>query len=412
MFYVMNYSIRVPSLAAACFGILAVALITPTLAQAQLDNFFSDANFRGNFNLRLEIVNQDNALADAEAFTLSSRLVFESGSVNGFSATLEIKNVSIVGGIDNYSVGPTGFNPGQYSVIADPETTELDQGFIQYKNDDLSIRLGRQVVIYDNQRFIGHVGWRQDRQTFDAVTIEYQALDSLQLSYHYFDRRRRIFAEEADIESGDNIFHLTYTGDFGTLTGYAYLLESSEKNNKLDTVGLKFSKQVKIAGLSTSYFLELATQTSETDQKKNDASYFRIDAIVEIMPGINTRIGFEQLGSDSSQYGFSTILSTLHLHNGWGDLFLTTPKQGLQDIYASVSGNAFGGNWSLIYHDFSAEKETAGTDELGNEWDLQWVFPVSTSYTVGLKYAHYSSDTRTGPLPDTDKLWLWFNARF
>jgi hypothetical protein len=47
----------------------------------------------------------------------------------------------------------------------------LDQGYLQYAKDDLTVKFGRQVIILDNYRYVGHVGWRQDRQTFDALTI-------------------------------------------------------------------------------------------------------------------------------------------------------------------------------------------------------------------------------------------------
>jgi len=74
--------------------------------------------------LRYESVDQDNAAADAEALTLRSRLGYTTGEYKGFSATMEGEDVRIVGGVDDYTVGPTGFNSGVYSVIADPETTD------------------------------------------------------------------------------------------------------------------------------------------------------------------------------------------------------------------------------------------------------------------------------------------------
>jgi len=33
-------------------------------------------------------------------------------------------------------------------VIADAETTELDQNFLQYSNDSFTAKLGRQVIVY------------------------------------------------------------------------------------------------------------------------------------------------------------------------------------------------------------------------------------------------------------------------
>ena len=101
-------------------------------------------------------------LKPATALTLRSRLGYATDSYNGFSARVEVENnVALV---DDYN--DTNGSGAGFSVVPDPEFTELDQGFIQYKGDALTAKLGRQVLTYDNHRFIGHVGWRQDRQTF------------------------------------------------------------------------------------------------------------------------------------------------------------------------------------------------------------------------------------------------------
>ena len=125
----------------------------------------------GDFRLRYENVDQDRTDVDeATAVTLRSRIGYKTGSISGFSGLTEFEDSRIVAGQDEYTVGPTGFNPGEYSVIGDPESTELDQAFLQYKSDMATVKLGRQVLTLDNHRFVGHVGWRQDRQTFDALS--------------------------------------------------------------------------------------------------------------------------------------------------------------------------------------------------------------------------------------------------
>jgi len=50
--------------------------------------------------------------------------------------------------------------------------SELDQLWISYAGiRDTAIKGGRQVIQFDDQRFIGNVGWRQLQQTFDSVLI-------------------------------------------------------------------------------------------------------------------------------------------------------------------------------------------------------------------------------------------------
>ena len=79
----------------------------------------------------------------------------------------------------------TVFNPGVYFVIADPWTTEMEQEFMKYAEEGFTTKLGRQVTTYDGHRFVGYVGWRQDRQKFDALKLAYDASEKLKLSYSY-----------------------------------------------------------------------------------------------------------------------------------------------------------------------------------------------------------------------------------
>ena len=61
-------------------------------------------------------------------------------------------------------------------VVADPEYTEVNQAYLQYKHGEFTGVLGCQRITLDNQRFIGNVGWRQKEQTYDALTFRSTAL--------------------------------------------------------------------------------------------------------------------------------------------------------------------------------------------------------------------------------------------
>ncbi|HXF15821.1 MAG TPA: hypothetical protein VN496_02395 [Burkholderiales bacterium] len=47
------------------------------------------------------------------------------------------------------------------------------------------------------------------------------------------------------------------------------------------------------------------------------------------------RADLEVLGSNNGQYAFQFPLATNHLFQGWADVFLTTPRQGIRDSYLS-----------------------------------------------------------------------------
>jgi hypothetical protein len=225
---------------------LTAALMSGASSQGAIANSFTEALTTGtpsvDIRLRYEDVEQDNTAQNASALTLRTRLSYTTGLFKGFSAVVEMEDNRIVLGQGDYTVGPTGYNTGIYSVIADPEFTELDQGFIQYKGDGFSAKLGRQVITMDNHRFVGHVGWRQDRQTFDGVSAQFSPVKGLTVKYAYITQRNRIFAEAANLDAKDHLINASYKTSLGTLTGYGYLLEvDNDMDNGLDTYGIRFS---------------------------------------------------------------------------------------------------------------------------------------------------------------------------
>lgn len=367
----------------------------------------------GDVRLRYEAVEQNNALKDAKAITVRTRLGYTMGDFNGFSAGLEFEDSRTAFDKDDYSVKPTGQNVDAqgnitHSVVADPEATELDQAFVAYKNGTFKAKLGRQVIALDDQRFVGHVGWRQDRQTFDALTLGLTPAKGLALKYAYISQRNRILADKGDIDSKDHLLNASYKTPLGKLTGFAYLLENdNDTDNGLDTYGVSFTGKTGI-GNGSKLLYKLAYAKQDSDPADKSANYYLVEGGVNVN-GITAKLGYEVLGSDDGKYGFVTPLATLHKFNGWSDQFLGTPAQGLVDLKASLSGKALGGKWVVAYHDFSADEGTAGADDFGNEINLLYAKKFAKNYNAGIKYASYSAEDIK---VDADKLWLWVGASF
>jgi hypothetical protein len=363
-----------------------------------------------NLNLRYETVDQDNAKKDADALTLRTRVTYTTGDVAGFSSIVEFEDSRVVLGMNDYN-NTLGKN-GDYSVIADPETTEVDQFLLQYKQESLAIKVGRQLITMDNHRFVGHVGWRQDRQTFDGVTFTYQPIKDLTVDYGYITKRNRIFAEAKDIDSNDHLLNAAYQTSLGKITAYGYLLEiDNESENGLDTFGIRFNGGTSIGEQKISYQLEYAQQDADNTPTSYSADYFLAE-VSSTFSGIGLKLGYELLGSDDGNYGFSTPLATLHKFNGWSDQFLNTPKEGLTDLYASVGGKVAGGKWAVIYHKFDADDASVTVDDLGSEINAVYSNSFTKNYTAGIKLAAYSAGDTTAGKVDTNKVWLWLNAKF
>ncbi len=392
-------------------GLLIIGGILSAMPSILSADEFTDAlvsgKTYGDIRLRYEMVEQDNALKDADALTVRTRLGYTTSDYEGFTATLEFEDSRVVAGMEDFNSTQNG--NAEYSVVADPETTELDQGFLQYKSDMLIAKVGRQVITLDNHRFVGHVGWRQDRQTFDGIRFDLKPVENLSVIYAYLDERNRIFADAGDIDSKDHLFNASYTSPFGKLSAYAYFLEvDNNTDNALDTVGLRFSGSTEAGEVKILYSAEFASQEAELGMSEAEAEYLFLEGGVNVS-GITAKLAYEMLGSDDGAYGFGTPLATLHKFNGWADQFLATPVQGLEDIMLTLSGKLGGGKLVVVFHEFSADESSATVDDLGSEIDILYAKKFGKNYNAGIKYAAYSAeDVKV----DTDKLWVWLGLSF
>jgi len=343
--------------------------------------------------LRWEHADQSN-LDASDAFTIRTRLGYQTGSLYGFRGLLEFEDVTILGSENNYN--QAGLNPkaSDKTVIADPETTEINRAWIGYENFNTLVKYGRQRITLDDHRFIGNVGWRQNEQTYDGVTVQNKSLPDTTLFYSYIYDVNRVFGDEhpmGDFESNSHLINASWAGcPYAKVAGYAYLLDldNSPANSSASfgvyvDGGYTFDKE---ANAKINYHVEYAYQTDYADQPIDyDAHYFRVQLGGEINR-FNLGAGHELLGSDNGK-GFATPLATLHAFNGWADVFLTTPAAGLVDWYVWAGVNLpYNIPLKAYYHEFSSDR---GDDDYGQEIDVVASRKFGKHWTLLAKYAYY-----------------------
>jgi hypothetical protein len=125
----------------------------------------------------------------------------------------------------------------------------------------------------DNHRFVGHVGWRQNRQTFDASTLGYQLSEATKVSYVYLTKRNRIFSDEKDVDAKDHLLNISHKLGSGKLTGYGYLLEEDKNGGaEINTLGIRYTGSAKLGENKVTYSAKFAQQDNNTKDKS--ANYF------------------------------------------------------------------------------------------------------------------------------------------
>ncbi|MEO8722209.1 MAG: alginate export family protein [Sphingobium sp.] len=385
--------------------------------------------------LRYESVDQAGpapVVQDAEAVTVRARSGFEA-TAGKFVFLAEAEATLAIS--EKYNNG-TSITKGMYPIVADPENIELNRIQLQYKGIAKTlVTVGRQRINLDDQRFVGSVGWRQNEQTFDAVRVEWSGIKNLKADVTYSWSDRTIWGIDGgkyaatlvrpQAISGDNFFaNLSYKTTLGTLTGFAYLVDEDEPvaallRNSSQTFGARFagayplSKKVKL-----SYAASYARQSDYRNNPVNYAADYYLGEVGVEAAGVKLLGGYEVLGGDGTVttkatgaafapgFAFQTPFATLHKFNGWADKFLTTPANGIEDIYGSIGytvpklGKMGSLGLTVVYHRFNSDRLSL---HYGDEWNAQVSLKLTKRVGLIAKYADYTAKTFG---TDTKKFWL------
>jgi hypothetical protein len=409
------------------FRYLAVAVLAAPIALAQpafaapgdpvkvSDTLTIDPIIEG----RLRFEGVDQPATDADALTMRLRAGAELKHKSGLSFLAEGEGTLAL--IDNYNAFPFPIADSQrrtaYSVVPDPMNIELNRLQVQYKSKAVTATVGRQRLNLDDQRFVGSVGWRQNEQTFDAARLEAK-LGPIMLDGTYAISQRGIWGVDAGPRTafeGDFVF-LGAGAKLGPIQvkAFSYLLDFELKeqggtlaaiNADTQTYGLRAAASLPLA--KTTKLNLAASYARQLDWKDNPVSYSAdyIAAEAGLAHGnFGLTAGYERLGADGGR-AFQTPMATLHKFNGWADLFLTTPANGLEDWYAGAAikfpaVKALPGlNAAVTYHRFESD---LGGLHYGNEWDASLGFKLGRVSLLA-KVADYDAK---GFGVDTRKLWL------
>ncbi|WP_411726217.1 hypothetical protein [Methyloglobulus sp.] len=380
-----------------------------------------------DLNYRWENVNQDNVNdnskpplkpnpATANGNTARLRAGLLSPVFYGIQGYAEFEgNLAMQEDFNSTRNGNTGF-----SIIADPEKTELNQLWISYAGiPDTVIKGGRQRIKFDDDRYIGNVGWRQMETTFDSLLITHanQQLFGLVVNAGFIGNVQTFTATNENIAAP--ILHVNYkVGDYGNAIGYGYWLDYTEKEffeKSSQTYGLRFTNWMKPGDtlkLSDNYGVVYTAEWARQLDYGHGKINYEADRI-NLMGGftaynVTFQGAMEQLDGKGINKTFDTPLGTNHAFQGWADLFLITPPDGIRDVFGTVHVALDRGNLILtgVYHDFT---DDTGNIHYGDEWNFQALWKFGKHYSVLAKYAYYNADKFN---TDTQKIWLQGNISF
>lgn len=329
---------------------------------------------------------------------------------------------------------------GDVSTLSSDDTaTALHEAWAEaLLSDKVTLKLGRQEIIYDDHRIFGNVGWAQQARSHDAFLFKYvpNANNKIDIG----------FALNSDSRSGlDNLYsnaagykafqYAWYHGNFDKFglsflllnTGIEYL--DSNDNQTVDymqTIGPRLTyKSGKFNANVSTYF-----QTGKSVDKDVSASYFAGNIGYKLSDNFSAGLGMEYLSGkdmndiDTDVKSFAPLFGTNHKFNGWMDYFYVgnhAGSVGLTDISATLAYKKGKFSAKFIPHFFSAAADvfqglSKMDNNLGTEIDFTLGYKIAKDITLNAGYSKmFATDTMEilkGGDRDEDNSWGWIMFTF
>lgn len=351
---------------------------------------FSQFSLDGELRPRTEYRHGFGGIFPDEAepgFAISARARLNAGyKTEAYDFYLSLQDVMVWG--ENRQILPFDMN-NSFAVF---------QAWAQLKiSSNLSTKLGRQVISYDDQRIFGGLDWAQQGRNHDAALLSYRKekfMLDLGLAYN------QDFSNPTGFISQGNAYNTTGFFSYKTMQ-YAYLkkqwdsfsvsllalnngFQEFEEDNtsadglsNLQTFGTHLNYGKGKFSAAANLFLQTGERQGEVDVK--GAYLASLDLNLKASGKTTFGIGAEIISGNDGEAGetgaFFPLYGTNHKFNGIMDYFYVgnhANSVGLVDIHASANFS-FKNNSGLLLKvlNFSGEQELAsGEKSLGTEVDI------------------------------------------
>ncbi|MEP7067899.1 MAG: alginate export family protein [Usitatibacter sp.] len=384
------------------------------LAQQPGDAFsIGESLARGRLTLELRPrynrIEESDYPETAKGVTLRATLGWRSAPYRGFRVTVEGIHADHLGR-KSFNDDPALFGISPYPLLPDPRYTGVNQAHVEYTGiEGVRVKLGRQIVRVDNQRWVSDNDFRQIPQVFEGISAVYNAIDNTELAASRFWRVRTSSGETSDLTL--SVLRAAWNPLPGhSLSAYGYFHDQAQNgaftgfaDNSYRVIGLKADGAAHGFGaIDIPYVAEYAQQRPYADgDARVRGNYWRVGAGLA-SASWTVRFDQEVKGSHGGQYGLQMPLTDFYAFNGWTLHFFNTPRQGLRDRWLTLR-YALGA--ATFYGETHRFRSDFGSTDFGRETDLGVTCVLNQNSVVRLQYARYDPGAATLD-PSIRKTWL------
>ena len=311
-----------------------------------------------------------------------------------------------------------------------------------YFNPIFSVKVGRQIISYDNERILGGLEWAQQGRRHDAILLMFEGLENKsKLHLGLAHNQDNDIPEQAFLQNPGASFY-SVNGNYKSMQ-YGWYNKVFAKSS-LSLLAMNTGYQNADSTVSHKQTMGLTASTDLSGVRLAGDFYYQSGkqgqkTVSAILAGINatfkTKItpltfGVEYLSGNSNPTGsrvtsFSPDFGTNHAHNGFMDYFYVGPQNGtvgVTDLFLKTSFNLAGGALKMNIHEFlTGSTQTKGdgsklSKAMGTEIDLVYIKKLKGGVLWHMGYSQMFATDTMQALRGGDKgsiqNWAWTMITF
>jgi len=298
---------------------------------------------------------------------------------------------------------------------------------------DFNFKIGRQEIVYDDQRFFGNVGWAQQGRSHDAALLKFEpSYFKLHFGAAYNQDNESLTGNILTVNTYKSLQYIWVNKNWERLSasflflnnGLQYIdaIDASKNDTRYSqTAGMHLKANIDNFNFSSNLYYQFGKDVADNDLS---AYLFSLEANYAATSNLNLGLGSElQSGNDygapanGENKAFTPLYGTNHKFNGLMDYFYVgnhLNNVGLLDLYGNVKYRLnTKTNFNLALHQFyaAADINNEASKNLGFELDLLTSYKLNEDVGFHLGYSQFFATKGTEIVKNNfdgnSNYWAW-----
>ena len=363
---------------------------------------------------RYNHISESNKPELTEGVTLRAISGWRTAPLHGWRLTLEAIVAEHIGRKRFNDEGALNAT-SPYPLLPDPRFAGVNRVQLDGEVAGARVRIGRQVVHLDDQRWVSDNDFRQIPQLFDGISAAVTPLADTELMAAHYLRVRNTSGKTQDLRL--TLLHAAWNPHPGhAIAAYAVFHDQAQNgaftgfaDNSYRVAGVRASGSIALSpSLQLPYVADAAHQRGIAGgDARVHAGYWRLGAGIDGGPWL-LRYDIEKKGSNNGVFGLQNPLTDFYAFNGWALHFFNTPREGLRDAWLTAR---YGFGPLTLHAEAHRFRSDFGSLDFGRESDLGVTWQLWPDGLLRLQHARYDPGSG-GTGATVRKTWLTLTYRY